>query len=91
MYYIIYTILFFIYTFLLVFSVLLHADHQYHKLNSSLTQLPVLVPRVPIKLNFDVSVITNFVGKLLPGDLSQDNSIIKVIILKTGQVYDKNC
>lgn len=67
-------------------SLLLHANHKHFDLNKCYTELPMLVPAFPIKMDFDVTVKMDPTDGMPPSDLTPDNSIIRVLIIKSGQV-----
>lgn len=66
-------------------AVLLHADPSHYKIDNRYVALSPLVPGCPLKMDFDVSVIIDSDG-LLPIDMTPENSIIRVMIVKNGQV-----
>lgn len=65
---------------------ILHSNHRHYNLDRSFTYLPVIVPGSPIKLDFDISLIMDPKDGMPPTDLTPENSIIKVLIVKQGQV-----
>lgn len=71
-------------------SVLLHADHRHYLLEKPYTKLPSLTPSSPLKLDFKVTVILDKNDGLPPSDLTPETAIIRVMIVKTGQVFKKN-
>lgn len=69
-------------------SLLLHANHRHFKLNKSFTHLPMLVPRHPVKMDFDVTIVLDAMDNMPAMDLTQDNSVIKVLIIRAKQVIE---
>lgn len=67
---------------------ILHADHRHYNLDRCFTHLPMIVPGSPVKLDFDVSLVMDPKDGMPPTDLTPENSVIKVLIVKQGQVSD---
>lgn len=65
---------------------ILHADHRHYNLDRCFTNLPMIIPGSPVKLDFDVSLVMDPRDGLPPSDLTPENSVIKVLIVKQGQV-----
>ena len=65
-------------------AVLLHADPELYKIDTRYVQLTPIVPGCPLKIDFDVSVPIDAEG-MLP-DLTPENSIIRVMVIKDGLV-----
>lgn len=49
------------------------------------TQLPPLVPAAPVKIDFKVTAIVDPNDGLPPSDLTPENSVIRAMIIKSGQ------
>jgi Bardet-Biedl syndrome 1 protein len=71
-------------------SILLHADHRHYTLEKPYTQLPPLVPGAPLKLSFKVIAVLD-ADNLPPVDLTPENSVIRVMLIKYGQVKAFEC
>lgn len=67
-------------------NLLLHSNHQHFDLSKCYTELPMLVPGYPIKMDFDVAVKMDATDNLPPSDLTPENSVIRVLIIKSGLV-----
>lgn len=66
--------------------VLLHAENRHYTLGKPYARLPALAPGVPLTIDFKVTVIIDPTDGLPPSDLTPDNSVIRVMIFKCGQV-----
>lgn len=65
--------------------ILLHADPKHYKIERRLVQLLPLVPGCPITMDFPVTVQMDAEG-MMPLDMTPENSIIRVMVAKDGQV-----
>jgi hypothetical protein len=68
-------------------SILLHADPSHYKIERRYVELLPIVPGCPITMDFQVTVMVDSEG-MLPPDLTPENSIIRVMIIKDGQVLN---
>lgn len=66
-------------------AVLLHADPNHYLLERPYAQLPPLVPSAPIKIDFKVTAIVDENDGLPPSDLTPENAIVRVLVIKVGQ------
>lgn len=66
-------------------AVLLHADHRHYMLEKPYTRLPPLVPGAPLTLSFKVTAVMDS-DNLPPIDLTPENSVVRVMLIKGGQV-----
>lgn len=66
-------------------AVLLHADPNHYLLERPYAQLPPLVPSAPVKIDFKVTAIVDENDGLPPSELTPENSIVRVLVIKVGQ------
>lgn len=71
-------------------SVLLHADHRHYNIEKRYAKLPLLIPGIPLKIDFKITIILDPTDKLPSVDLNSENSIIRVMIIANGQVISLN-
>ncbi|CRK95130.1 CLUMA_CG008608, isoform A [Clunio marinus] len=62
-------------------SILLHADPEHYKIKRRYADLSPLMPGIPLEMDFQVSVALT-PDNLLPSDMTTENSIIRVLIIK---------
>ncbi|KAJ6640773.1 Bardet-Biedl syndrome 1 protein like [Pseudolycoriella hygida] len=65
-------------------NVLLHADDQHYCLEKPYASLPTLVPGSPIKIDFKITTLLDPNDGLPPSDLTPENAIVRVMLLKSG-------
>lgn len=65
-------------------AILLHADPALYTIKKRYVELTPIVPGCPLKMDFDVSIPIDAEG-MLP-DLTSENSIIRVMVIKDGLV-----
>ncbi|XP_058838064.1 Bardet-Biedl syndrome 1 protein homolog [Topomyia yanbarensis] len=65
-------------------NMLIQADHRHYQVERPYLQLPMLVPGVPLKLDFKVTVVTDPSDGLAPIDLTLENSFVRVLVFKSG-------
>jgi Bardet-Biedl syndrome 1 protein len=64
-------------------SILLHSNPNHYKIENPFMQLTPLVPGAPLLISFKVSIPMQ-PENLLPADMTLENSIIRVLIIKEG-------
>lgn len=64
--------------------ILLHADPKHYKIDRRLVQVLPIVPACPMTMDFPITVLVDAEG-MLPIDLTPENSIIRVMVIKDGQ------
>lgn len=64
-------------------AILLHADPNHYQINKRYVELTPLMPGIPLIMDFQVKVRMTS-DNLLPNDLTIENSIIRVLIMRDG-------